>query len=215
MASVITRWGKQWGLLHSAFRNAQALRHFVVDPRSSFKKPQFMAIIADQNFWIRLENLLMILKPLHEAQKMSESGKSFISLVGGRWLQAQEEMRAVRHIYEPFAEEVNHYLNTTFQARMNLQLTSLHWLAHFLLPENYDKPIDPWEMGFIRLFEHYIPNAAEAAKAVDSFYQFRLRTGPFIAAAAWSYKDDYYRFWLRQVSKINDCYAYYTNSHQI
>jgi hypothetical protein len=51
-----------------------------------------MEAIRDPIFWTNLENLAMIIKPIHEAQKISESNDATLGKVMPRWQNLWKEL---------------------------------------------------------------------------------------------------------------------------
>ncbi|KAK3174500.1 hypothetical protein OEA41_001746 [Lepraria neglecta] len=68
---------------------ANALRLYASDPRANlrnFKKQSLTHLLVQRDFWNYVEDLEEILRPLHEAQKSSESDGSHLGHVTKRWL---------------------------------------------------------------------------------------------------------------------------------
>jgi hypothetical protein len=76
-ASVLTRWGSQYTMLMSVKRIQEALRSWA----NETAKTTITKIVLDFKFWGLLDELIALLKPLHEIQKMSESQKADIMKV--------------------------------------------------------------------------------------------------------------------------------------
>jgi hypothetical protein len=51
------------------------------------------AIITDHGFWADLSSIEYIIRPIHEAQKMSESDSSTTAKVVPRWLKLERELQ--------------------------------------------------------------------------------------------------------------------------
>ena len=64
---VLTRWGSQADIINSVLHNKEALKLWAIDPRAALKSKVAMEAIRDPGFWTNLENLAMIIKPIHEA----------------------------------------------------------------------------------------------------------------------------------------------------
>lgn len=91
--SVIIRWGTQYRLIHSLLRSKDALRRYGTRDDLDHEKSEegkgnhvrMMETIIDPNFWHDLEDMIEILKPLHDCQVMSESGDAHLGYVVKRW----------------------------------------------------------------------------------------------------------------------------------
>lgn len=91
--SVITRWGTQYCLIHSLLRSKNALKRYGTRDDLDHEKSEegkgnyarMMETIMDRNFWHDLEDMIEILKPLHDCQVMSESGDAHLGYVVKRW----------------------------------------------------------------------------------------------------------------------------------
>jgi hypothetical protein len=134
--SVITRWGSQYGLTQSVLKNQQALFAWVADKRAQVgKKKQentLRPLILDQDFWKDLSELAIILKPIHEAQKMSESNNASLAKVVPRWLQLEQDLKDLSQIYlylKPVLAS-----GSIFNTRFNTQTEPIHWAAFLLDP---------------------------------------------------------------------------------
>lgn len=79
IAAVITRWGSQYRMLLSLQRTKGAIIDWAMEASESVK---FRGSLLDLTVWKKMEDLLQLLQPLHEAQLMSESDKSTIMMVG-------------------------------------------------------------------------------------------------------------------------------------
>ena len=107
IASVITHWGTQYSLLKSVENNMRALRAYAIDSKAkNMKKWQIeaawidvLAVIQDQGFWNQLNDLIDILKPLHEAQKMSESMDAHLEHVVARWLHIEQHFKVINNCF--------------------------------------------------------------------------------------------------------------------
>jgi hypothetical protein len=83
--SVITQYGSQYGLILSVLKNKQALFSWVSDSQAQVGKKKginlLQSTILDSEFWSKLQEMAKIIKPIHEAQVMSESNSSTLAHV--------------------------------------------------------------------------------------------------------------------------------------
>ena len=70
IASVITRWGSQYLMLTSVERISRAIQEWA---RETTVNAQTKEIVRDLDFWDHLRDLINIIRPIHEAQLMSEA----------------------------------------------------------------------------------------------------------------------------------------------
>ena len=125
-----TRWGTQYNMLSSVMRSKDALRDFAEDHRANCRP--IKNTLLDSTFWCQLDDLMRLLKPLHEFQVESEGSSSHMGFVYPRWL------RIMAHINKQRDVEFRTQLVTITQKRMDKQTTNLHVLA-FLLNPHYLK----------------------------------------------------------------------------
>ena len=62
-------------------QSKEVLKLWAIDPRATLKSKVAMEAICDLVFWTNLENLAMIIQPIYEAQKMSESNHAILGKV--------------------------------------------------------------------------------------------------------------------------------------
>jgi hypothetical protein len=121
--AVITRLGHTvW--LDSVSSYKQALFAWVADPQAQVRKEKgvntLSPTILDANFWKELSELAHILKPIHEAQKMSESNGATLAHVMPRWQRLEKDLKDLALVYP--------YLNPllgpdgVFRQRLNTQI---------------------------------------------------------------------------------------------
>lgn len=85
--AVATRWGTEKGLYDGLHRSKEAIQRYALrfnNPKDSISKDA-LSIALSSEFWTNLEKLRVILKPLDDALKMSESNKSTLAHVLPRW----------------------------------------------------------------------------------------------------------------------------------
>ena len=94
--TVATRWGSEKGLLDGLFRSKAAIQRYAI--RFKDMPKDVLDIILSSEFWANLEALRVILKPLDDALRMSESNQSTLAHVVSRCntiLEHLEEMKAL------------------------------------------------------------------------------------------------------------------------
>jgi hypothetical protein len=131
-------------LTQSVLKNKQALFAWVADERAQIGKKKLentlRPLILDQDFWTKLNELADILKPIHEAQKMSESNNANLAKVVPRWLRLEQELKNLSQIYlylKPILAP-----HRIFNTRLNAQTGPIHWAAFVLDPTSSLRFID-------------------------------------------------------------------------
>jgi hypothetical protein len=194
--SVITRWGTQYGLVKSVLKNKLALFAWVNDKNAQVgkKKPgnTLKPLIQDHEFWQGLTELSDILKPIHEAQKMSESNGATLAKVIPRWLQLEQELQELSQIYP--------YLKPTlapsgvFNERLNKQTLPIHWVAYLLDPISSLRHIN--SEGKESAKEWIIQHAGDKKKVNASIQDFLGRENGFSKHnISHLHLDDPVRYW--------------------
>jgi hypothetical protein len=197
IAAGFTRWGTQYRLVKSVDDSKQALRQLAIndDPEIEFK---YADIVLDQQFWIQLADLLLILEPLHTLQKMSEDNRASLSFVYERWTTIHTKLSTIAASTNSFAPEIKSFMTEQdgklWKDRFNRQLTPLHTTAFFLNPKNFDYKMDEQiQKQIINTFNRFIP---ASHIALQHFYDFRRRRGAFYPTSqAWSFQGNPKLFW--------------------
>jgi hypothetical protein len=137
--SVITRWGTQYGLVLSVLKNKQALFSWVADAQAQTGKKKgtntLRLIILDSEFWNKLEEVAVIIKPIHDAQKMSESNSATLAHVVPWWLKLEQKLKAYTEVYlylKPILAP-----SGVFNERLNKQTQPIYWATFLLDPTSY------------------------------------------------------------------------------
>jgi len=179
--SVITRWGTQFLLIVSVLRCRNALFAWLGDPRAQIGKKgenRLNGIITNQSFWSDLAAIEQIIRPIHEAQKMSESNSSTLSKVVPRWQKLGAELGRLSSIYSSL---VGGFLDIggPFFARLGKQTTDLHFAAFLLDPISLLKPTNNVEVD--RALTFLLKRCKEDHKKElhRSFLEFRTRGSVF------------------------------------
>ncbi|EED14263.1 conserved hypothetical protein [Talaromyces stipitatus ATCC 10500] len=190
IASVITRWGSQYNLLSSVFEMKQSLLEWawIMGNHDTKQLVEVIGTIQSSDFWLLLESLCAILKPLHIAQKESESSNANVMEVIVRWLKLQNDMTTTAS-YMPLDPDIKSYFTEGgFEKRAKLQLLPVYWLGYWLDPSRILQPLDAPTEEDIRLL-------LEPQNAWVDFLHFRQQGGPFYNATCWQAKDISI-FWL-------------------
>lgn len=181
LGSVITRWGSQYTMLHSVSRTYTALERWAEQEEAAKNESGVVKTILDPLFSKKLDWLLNILAPLHQAQKMSEAQGSNILLVAQRWTKLVTDIQRGAKRTQ-FEQEVSDYLSKGFEVRLRRQLTPLHWTAYYLLPDTVGEQLpDTARMSAQHIITRYCGEAG-----VKIFFEFRAKQGQFHAADLWT-----------------------------
>jgi len=144
LLSVITRWGTQFLLVLSVLRCKGALFSWLGDKRAKMGKKGSKVnileeIIVDHTFWANLSSLEQILRPIHEAQKMSESDSSTLSKVIPRWMKLEAELQQLSRLFPLLLGGITQP-GGVFRERTEKQITNIHYAAWLLDPISILKP---------------------------------------------------------------------------
>lgn len=115
-------------------KNKEALKAWVGDSRAEIKTKGVMESIRDREFWNRIDDLLMIFKPIHEAQKSSEDTESTIAHVGPRWDKIEADLKGLTSTIPKLKNLMAP--NRGFYKRKAVQSTVLYKVAFWLDPIN-------------------------------------------------------------------------------
>lgn len=152
--------------------------------------------IVDRDFWSRMEDLLLIFKPIHEAQKSSEDAESTVAHVNPRWQRLHTTLCALL----PSIPELHDFLaeNGGFQERRNIQSTILHTAAYWLDPSNLDQELrEPLKTQVTRWICQHTHVGTDHNKLLESFWQFRGMRGDFQQGnISWASRDKPLVYWL-------------------
>lgn len=183
--SVITRWGTQYGLFRSLLRSKDALRVYAADPRACLmsNRSDISYWLFDNTFWQAVSDLEEILRPIHEAQKSSESDTSHVGHVTKRWLAIKDALTLLKNRPgNPFPglEEVckpGGIWDTLYQQ----QTTAIHTVAFYLDPANVDVILTPEaQIEVFAFLKRYIQcDEATWTEVTQDFLHFREKQGKF------------------------------------
>jgi hypothetical protein len=115
--AVATRWGTEKGLLDGLFRSKAAIQRYAI--RFKDMPKEVLDVILSQEFWANLEALRVILKPLDEALRMSESNKSTLAHIVSRWSTIVEHLEEMKALYpsEEFEQFMSKERDTAFKPK--------------------------------------------------------------------------------------------------
>jgi hypothetical protein len=193
-----TRWGTQVGMLKSLYNSFQALRKFAINPLVEF---EYTNMLLDIEFWGKITELLELLHPINEKQKMSEDNRATLATVAQDWAEIQYHLEQKANSTSFYAGDITDFLGevgedrgSAWEQRVNRQISDIHIVAYFLRPQNYDKPITDYHQDRIReVFQQYITDWLSAYKL---FFNFREQRGLFsVASKVWEMVKDRDLFW--------------------
>lgn len=195
LSSVATRWGSQFTMLQSVNRSLKALSAWA-DKQEESGDSDVTRIILDPSFYLRLDGVISILEPFHQAQKKSEAQGFSIFEVVRQWLAIASELRKRgRRTY--FEQEVCGFLEGRFKARMERQVSPLHWVAYYMLPETpcTGKEIPSATRAVVKeVIEKHV-----GKDVIRSFFEYYQREGSFADAGLWGNLSPK-AFWMEAVS---------------
>jgi hypothetical protein len=88
-------------------------------------------ILQDDFFWNHLKKLLLILKPINEAIRMSESTSHDLSKVIKQWLSINTHLVDCER-FKQFEADLHEYNASRFHPRMAKQVSDVHWATFYL-----------------------------------------------------------------------------------
>jgi hypothetical protein len=108
-------------------RSINALKRFAKDRQNNCDNKKLLNILKNIFFWQDFKELIKILKPIHEAQIISESSKGHFRQIKQRW----DAIRTHLEGNPQFTEFLR-----LFDARKTKQISVIHVLAWHLNPKN-------------------------------------------------------------------------------
>jgi hypothetical protein len=195
--AVITRWGTQYRLIDSILRSKDALRAYAFEPTRlpSDLKENAITAIKDATFWSNMDLLRDVIEPIDTQIRMAESTKAHLGTVMKRWNTIEDILKT----NEEQLPELKEFRTNQFQARFIRQVLDIHWVAHYLVPENVSTTITPnGVQSIIRFFESQ-PNHNKGQPLLADFLSFRGKEGIFSPTApCWTQSAHPLRFWQLQ-----------------
>lgn len=193
-------------MLESVANNEAALRSYVEDPDAKFPLQHngtpncTKENVQNHEFWVDLDELITLLQPIHEQQKISEANNATFDKVYTRWLDIQLHL-TTQSRQNRFREEINDFLMTKFCPRLNKQINSAHHSAHYLHPANLHKRLDLLRQNEILAFLKQYTRCPKHAALENEFYDFREKSGVFGPhVKAWENVEDAVLFWRKMAS---------------
>jgi hypothetical protein len=197
--SVITRWGTQYRLVSSVYKNKDALRMYCYQyAGENVMSQEILTKLVSPAFWTSVEMFKELLEPLDEAIRMSESGNSHLGHVLRRWAEIMSHLNRNIDIYPCIREYLKP--NSAFEARYHRQVKPIHIAATYLDPKNYSLPIGAdSEHQIYEFIDKYTDTEEEATAARREFLCFRSQYSPFEPTRyCWKHSTDPQTFWMMQ-----------------
>ncbi|KAF7173370.1 hypothetical protein CNMCM6106_007473 [Aspergillus hiratsukae] len=181
-----TRWGTQYNILAHLKRSKDALKAFARDV-SNECDPAILEPINEYAFWAGVEELLDILKPIHEAQIASESSNAHLGYVVSRWAMIKGTLKEHNASYD---------LLSVFKARRATQLLPIHLVAFHLDPKNVHLAFNVGDQSAIFSFikKH---TSEDHIRIQRDFLNFRRMREGFESRELWEREvvNDPHTFW--------------------
>jgi hypothetical protein len=170
-------------------RSKNPLRRFIRDKKNDCEDKRVIKLLNDVFFWRDLDELMLLLEPLHEAQIMSESSKGHLNQVKRRWDDIRTHLAAHEHASE---------LLDLFDVRREKQTSAVHYLAWHLDPRNRAaKHRDYGDLAIVFDFfkEHYSPSDYTTLKA--EYVKYKGMKNEFSTPSLWEEDTiaDFDMFW--------------------
>lgn len=182
-----TRWGTQHNVLSHLKRSKDALKAFARDINNECD-PAILEPINEYSFWASVDELLDILKPIHEAQIASESSDAHLGYVKDRWSRIKETLQYHRESYD---------LLTVFKARRAVQLLPIHLVAFHLDPRNVHQAFNVGDQTTIFKFIKTHTPSEQHISIQRAFLNFKRMRQGFESSELWEPEvvNDPYTFW--------------------
>ncbi|PNP73805.1 hypothetical protein FNYG_12855 [Fusarium nygamai] len=198
LSAVITRWGSQFNALQSVLRCKEPLQAYARRPdvRAELASgslellPKVLESVNNPHFWIRLETVLAIIKPVNSRQRASEADRAHIGHVIPRWLEIKAEWKALdesqQHQDVNFSELYSVWLN-----RMDKQTYDIHYAGFALRPDTVGTKLEEQLMMKVLQFFKSAVNPADYINIVREFNHFRAQSGGRFAAGGLVYSKEW------------------------
>lgn len=212
---IILRWEIQVHLIESLVQSKVALRRYATDDEVNFTvcTSKFLNLslqyIQDVNFWIELDDLLLVLQFIHEQQKMSENNQVTVDKIYIHWIDIQTHLNQCIQSNR-FDQAIKEFLWIQFTSWLTKQIMILHRVTHYLHSTHYNKSLNVFKQGEILCFLRSHTESQYHTQIESKFFEFREREEIFNSQAdAWNNDDDSVLFWRKQISKN---FYYYSHS---
>ncbi|KNB15464.1 hypothetical protein FOXG_21339 [Fusarium oxysporum f. sp. lycopersici 4287] len=198
LSAAITRWGSQFNALWSVLHCKEPLQTYARRPdvRAELASgslellPRVLESVNNPHFWIRLETVLAIIKPVSSRQHASEADRAHIGHVIPRWLEIKAEWKALddsqQHKDVNFSELYSVWLN-----RMDKQTYDIHYAGFALRPDTVGTKLEEQLMMKVLQFFKSAVNPADHLHIVREFNHFRAQSGGQFAAGGLVYSKEW------------------------
>lgn len=126
--------------MQSLLDSKEALRAYSIDPNADVGEKLRLSELLEVGFWQRIEDLVEILSPISEAQKMSESNHAGVGYVYERWEGLRKTLWAMSNGINSHARDLQEYMRPNnvdgWKYRYNRQVRPIHVAAFVLDPAN-------------------------------------------------------------------------------
>lgn len=203
---AVLGWGNKFHLLDALDRNRAALKMYAMDNEAKFTRGKNRPAspvqdhIRDTGFWNDLDDILCLLQPICQQQKISESGDSTLQMVYPRWF-GIEIYLASQMSHSRFGPALRDYLQYQFRSRHEMYVASVHKAAYFLHPLNSGKALDPTDRAEVLTFLRRSTPESQQSLVERSFDRFRAREFEFERPDLWAIAKDSELFWTQMVWK--------------
>jgi hypothetical protein len=200
--SVITRWGTQFRLVSSVYKNKEALRmysyQYAVAGQSSDIAKDLVDKLVSPAFWTTVEMFKELLEPIDEAIRMSESDKAHLGHVLPRWAEIMSHLKRSVTSFPGLHEYLE--FNGGFNTRYHRQVKPIHIIATYLDPKHWELPMGAdTEHQIYQFIDKYTNTEDEATAARCEFLSFRSQLPPFESTRyCWKHSTDPRMFWIMQ-----------------
>ena len=184
IAAAITQWGTSYGVVKSLQNSYTALHDWTFDARAKSKNNrQHRDIKTDirfSSFCMRLNDLVKIIKSIHEAQKTSEASEAHLDQVVSQWSTVESALWKVHsQISSELQIELYNFLTGPWLTRKQTQLAPVHYLAYYLTPVYHDQQITREMQHLLKTELVQYLGDKKARNASRLFYEFQQQLGEF------------------------------------
>ena len=104
--------------------------------------------IQNVNFWVELNDLLLVLQFIHEQQKMSENNQVIVDKIYIYWIDIQIHLNQCIQSNH-FDQAIKEFLQTQFTFQLTKQIMILHRVTHYLHSTHYNKSLIDWSSSWV------------------------------------------------------------------
>lgn len=195
---MITRWGSQFNALQSTLRCKEPLQTYARCPLvradlatgSPELLQKVLESINDPYFWIRLETVLAIIKPISSRQHASEADRAHIGHVIPPWLEIKAEWKVLDESQQHIDVDFNQLYSIWFN-RMDKQTYDIHHAGFALRPDTVGTKLEERQMTKVLQFFKSAVNPADFLHVVREFNHFRAQSGGQFAAGGLVYSKEW------------------------